>query len=281
VVVVDGSEESIESLIRSCRRSFPVEYVRHRPPSAAAQRNAGIERLLGRYSLIGLLDDDILLAPDAIERMLEFWGTDESSDVAGASFNQQGQETVTETGFFKRSRFSDALGLYCRTPGGVARSGWQALIGTAWENTSAEWIPTTAAVWRAEVLERHGFDEFFHSYSYLEDLDFSYGISKRHRLMVVANARYEHHTADGGRVDDRSFGRIETRNRLYFVRKHGLSLGRCFAGLAVRWAMTLGGAVKSRDRALWQRAVGNLEGIAEHVGCGEGRTASIETQSRR
>jgi hypothetical protein len=71
----------------------------------------------------------------------------------------------------------------------------------------------------------------------------------------------------------RSFGRIETRNRLYFVRKHGLSLGRCFAGLAIRWAMTVGGAVKSRDRGLLQRAVGNLQGVAEGFGRQSARQA--------
>ncbi len=37
----------------------------------------------------------------------------------------------------------------------------------------------------------------------------------------------------------RQFGRVEVRNRLYFVRKHGLSIGRCYTGLAIRMASLL------------------------------------------
>lgn len=263
LVVVDASAESAAPLLEGRLRSSRIEYLRHHPPSAAAQRNAGIARLAGRYPLVGLFDDDIWLAPDAVERMLAFWASEASRGVAGAAFNQQGFESIGEQGSLKRSRLADALGLYRHTPGRVAPSGWHSLIGTVSRDTAADWIPTTAAIWRAETLRHWRFDEFFHGYSYLEDLDFSYSVSRQARLMVVAQAPYEHLPAPGGRLDARRFGRIESRNRLYFVRKHGLSLAACLAGLGIRMGMSLGESLGHLDRSLSLRALGNLEGIGE------------------
>ena len=266
LVVVDASAESVSPLLEGRLRASRIEYVRHHPPSAAAQRNAGIARLAGRYPLVGLFDDDIWLAPDAVERMLAFWASQASRGVAGTAFNQQGLESIGERGWLKRSRLADSLGLYRRTPGRVAASGWHALIGTVSVDSPVEWLQTGAAVWRAQVFDRWRFDEFFQGYSYLEDLDFSFSVSRQARLMVVADARYEHRSASAGRLDARRFGRIESRNRLYFVRKHGLSLAACLAGLGIRMGMSLGESLGHLDPSLSLRALGNLEGIGEGLG---------------
>jgi len=220
VIVVDGGDEPVESLVHGTKYGFPVEYLRHRPPSAAAQRNAGIALLKGRHALIGLLDDDIQLAPDALEHMLAFWTSEGAHGVAGAAFCQEGMVGFGQAGLLKRSRFAEALGLYSRRPGCVAASGWHTPVGTVTEDTPVEWLQTGAAVWRSEVFDRHRFDERFHSYSYLEDLDFSYGVSRSARLVVVANARYRHfdHFSDRAGPWYREFGEMEVENRLYFVR---------------------------------------------------------------
>jgi len=268
VVVVDGGDEPVESLVHGRRYAFPVQYLRHRPPSAAAQRNAGIALLKGRYRLIGLLDDDIQLAPDALRYMAAFWESDRGVGVAGAAFCQEGQEALQRGGFLKRSRFSEALGLYSRQPGRVAASGWHAPVGTVTEDTPVDWLQTGAAVWRSEVFDGHRFDERFHSYSYLEDLDFSYGVSRSARLVVVANARYRHfdHHSNLSGAWYRRFGEMEVRNRLYFVRKHHLSVASCYLGLGIRFFQTLGEAMLSRRRVLLSRATGNLRGFSRELG---------------
>lgn len=265
VVIVDGSDRPVQSLIESRKCSFKVDYIRHRPPSAAAQRNAGIERLKGRYPFIGLLDDDIKLAPDALECMLRFWASEKARGVAGTAFCQEGKEQIGAKGWLKRSRLAEGLGLYSRRPGGVAASGWHALVGTVTEDTPVEWLQTGAAVWRAEVFDRHSFDEFYHTYSYLEDLDFSYGVSRGSRLMVVASARYRHFDHHGSLSGEwyRRFGEVEVRNRLYFVRKHRLSISACYLGLGVRFLQTVAEAVMTRRRVLLSRAAGNLHAFSQ------------------
>jgi hypothetical protein len=115
--------------------------------------------------------------------------------------------------------------------------------------------------WRRSALEAAGFDEYFDSYSYLEDLDISYSIGKHSKLAIVADAGYRHFPGVGGRVSNRRFGRLEVRNRLYFVRKHGLSVPRCLLAIAVRLFMTLSSALLRLDAAQFARAAGNLEGL--------------------
>jgi hypothetical protein len=60
-------------------------------------------------------------------------------------------------------------------------------------------------------------------------------------------------------VSARQFGRWEVRNRLYFVRKHCLSIGRCYVGLAIRFAISVGSGLVHWNTDLLNRAIGNME----------------------
>ncbi len=258
IVIVDASETPVGEL--ACGfRELNVKYLRASHPSASAQRNTGIRAVDSGIDLVGFLDDDVVLAPDAFEVMSDFWAAG-GDDLAGAGLNQM---NPPRTGFasWKRSRATAWLGLYAPEPGRVAPSGWQTITATVNSNTRVDWLPTTAALWRREVFEEHAFDEYFDRYSYLEDVDFSYAISRRRRLAVVAGARYWHYPASGGRVSNYEFGRVEVRNRLYFVRKHRLSVPRCYAGLGIRLVMTLATAARRADRGAFARAWGNLAGL--------------------
>lgn len=256
IVIVDASREPVAPLVAR----FPelnIRYLKHWPPSAAAQRNAGIGACDAAATLIGFADDDTTFEPTAFERMLHFWQS-APPDVLGAAFNirnypQRGNAPL------KHSRLAARLGLYSPWPGTVSRSGWQSVSGELKETRFVEWLPSTAVLFRREVLSSAVFDETFESYSYLEDLDMSYAISRRGRLAIVADAGFSHHPSPGGRVSARRFGRFEVKNRLYFVRKHGLSLGRCYLCLAIRLMMTAGGGLIRGDRHLLARAGGNLE----------------------
>jgi GT2 family glycosyltransferase len=258
IVIVDASREPVESVVTA----FPElrsRYLRHWPPSAAAQRNAGTRACDPSATLIGFADDDTTFEPDSFAAMLRFWES-AGEDVLGASFNildyrLPGWQSL------KRSRISARLGLYSARLGGVAPSGWQSITGQVSQTQFVEWLPSTAAVWRRDALERHTFDEYFDTYSYMEDVDLSYSIGQTGRLAIVAEAGYSHFPSAGGRISPRQFGRLEVRNRLYFVKKHGLSLPRCFLGIGIRLTMTLVTALRSCDRGALARAIGNVEGL--------------------
>lgn len=256
IVVVDASASPVESITHE----FPeltIRYLQHRPPSAAAQRNAGIRECDPNSTLIGFADDDTTFEPNAFANMLRFW-EQAAPDILGAAFNirnypARGREVL------KRGWLAQRLGLYSPNPGTVSKSGWQTVSGEVAETCFAEWLPSTATIFRRKAFQEKAFDEFFQSYSYLEDLDFSYAIGRMGRLAIVADAGFSHFPSPGGRVSSRQFGRFEVRNRLYFVRKHRLSLVRCYAGIAVRLGMSLGSALASWNADPLLRALGNVE----------------------
>jgi len=258
IVVVDASREPVESVVTALPE-LRMRYVRHWPPSAAAQRNAGIRACDPSATLIGFADDDTTFEPDSFAAMLRFWES-AGEDVFGASFNILNYRLPGGQSL-KRSRISARLGLYPARLGGVAPSGWQSVTGQVSQTLFVEWLPSGAVVWRRDAMDNHAFDEYFDTYSYVEDLDFSYSIGRKGRLAVIAEAGYSHFPSAGGRVSPRQFGRLEVRNRLYFVRKHGLSLPRCFLGIGIRLAMTLVTALLSWNRGMLARAIGNVEGL--------------------
>ena len=257
VVVVDASREPVERLVAAFPELHP-KYLRHRPPSAAAQRNSGIRASDPTTSLLGFVDDDTTFEPEAFAKMLKFWDG-APSDVVGASFNIRNYPS-REGQSLKHSHLAQRLGLYCSKPGVVCLSGWHTVIGESPRTTFVEWLPSTAALWRREVFGEHLFDEFYESAN-LEDLDFSYAVGRKGRLAVVADAGFSHFPSPGGRLSTRRFGRLEVQNRLYFVKKHRLSISRCYLGLAIRFAISLVGSVVRRDATLLRRALGNLEAI--------------------
>jgi len=258
IVIVDGSAVAVPEL--AC--AFPglsIRYRHHQPAGAARQRNAGVASLDPEADLVGFLDDDTVLPAEASAAMLNFWDT-AGTEYAGAGFNLLNPANRGRRRF-QTSPLADRLGLYCRRPGGVALSGWQSVVGTAAETCDVDWLGTGASVWRRRVFDEFRFDDYFDGYSYLEDLDFSYSVRRRFRLAIVATAGYRHFPSPAGRLSSREFGVMESANRLYFVRKHGLSLSRCYLGLAIRGLLSAGGGFRTRDSAGWRRAWGNVQGI--------------------
>jgi glycosyltransferase involved in cell wall biosynthesis len=264
LIIVDASRSPHEAITERYSSNFDLKYIRYQStPSASAQRNAGVKAVNGRIDLIGFLDDDVLLEPDAIEAMLSFWQV-APDDLGGCAFNLKnfvpaGAEAL------KHSRLASWLGLYSKERGIVMPTGWQTMTGTVTKTLYVEWLPIGASVWRRKIFERFQFEEYFEGYSYLEDLDFSYSVSRHYGLAVVAEAGFYHYHSPSGRIRMYDFGKREVANRLFFVRKHGLSVPGCYLGLAVRLLMTLCSAVKGRDRKGVQRALGNCVGICRDL----------------
>ncbi|MBI2372694.1 MAG: glycosyltransferase [Deltaproteobacteria bacterium] len=242
---------------------LPIHYLHHARPSASAQRNVGARAARGA-DLIGFFDDDIVLEPDALEGMLAFWRA-AAADVGGAALNLLNFEPPPARAL-KRSTAARWLGLYDPAPGKITPSGWQTLIGTVTETTQVDWLPSTACIWRAETLQRVAFEERFDGYSYLEDLDFSLEVGKSRRLFVVAEAGFRHHPSDNGRVSRYRFGQSEVDNRLYIVRKHGLSAPLCYLGLSIRMLMTGGSFLFRPTLGDAQRLLGNWVGLGRSIG---------------
>ncbi len=258
VVVVDGSDEPIRPDIERIVAASPLRCTlkQHWPPSAAAQRNAGLAVALSQADLIAFLDDDLTLDPEALKnacRAIAECGP----EFIGFGFNPVDGDAQRGHGALKAMRITEAMGLYSTRPGAVSKSGWHTRQVHVDRPTEVEWLLSGAVIWRASAVQNICFDEFFVQYSYLEDLEFGLQARRHGRFLLLPDATFLHVPASGGRKSRFWFGRIEVRNRHYIVCKHGFSLWRFWLGMTIRSTMTLGRGI-TRDRDELGRFGGNL-----------------------
>ena len=265
VVVVDGSDDAVSETIRVIVGASPLacRFLRHWPPSAAAQRNAGLDAVLAECDLVALIDDDVTLDNAALEILC---GHAEKRDqgIVGFGLNPVDHDAHRAYGQWKVSWLTRRLGLYSDRMATVAPSGWHSRTLNVTQVTDVGWLTSCAVAWRAAAIGDLRFDEYFEAYSYLEDLDFSLQARQLGRFVILPDVTYLHAPATGGRKSRFWFGRIEIRNRHYIVCKHGLSQWRFWLGTAIRSAMT-GVETVCGKREEFGRLIGNFAEIAAVV----------------
>lgn len=259
VIVVDGGLNPVEAAVMEFPELSPT-YLKTSKPSAARQRNLGLSAVDDGITLVGFLDDDVVLDHEAVKEMMTFW--DEAPvQIGGAAFNLANHPPL-QAKHLKALPISKRMGLYSHEKGRVLPSGFQTMIGWISKNSYVDWLCSGAVVWRRTVFDAFRFDEWFQGYSYLEDLDFSYRVGRSFRLAVVSGARYYHFPAPMGRGSGRVFGKREVLNRIYFVRKNReLSLPKCVLALGVRMGMSLAAGIRGGKPYDLLRTWGNLQGI--------------------
>jgi glycosyltransferase involved in cell wall biosynthesis len=270
VVIVDEAGEGHE-----VARAFPelnTLVIRFPRGSASAKRNRGLACVPPHIQLIGFMDDDIVLEPHALAAIRDFWRLSPGR-LGGVSCNLVNHPPLFASRL-KSLKLASRLGLYDARGGKVLRSGFQTLLGFVLQTQYVQWLPSTAVVYQRQVLAEHAFDEWFQDYSYLEDLDFSYSISRKYQLAVLAGARFYHYPSPVGRTDPFRFGKKEVLNRLYFVRKHPeLSPAACALALAVRAAMSIMLGVRNFEGEYFRRVLGNLIAASSSLTGGLGPAA--------
>lgn len=223
-------------------------------------RNGGVKEARPDIDLIGFFDDDIVLEPQTFEALLNFW--DAAPEDLGAVGCNLVNYTPGNAGRLKSLRLTSRLGLYDTAKGAVMPSGFQTLTLGIQSDTWVRWLPSWAVIYSRKVLSEFGWDPWFESYSYLEDLDLSYRVSKKYRLAMVADARFYHYPSNIGRPNWYLFGKKEVLNRLYFVSKHPeLSRPLCCLALSIRAAMSFSLGVAHGDFGYFKRIAGNLAGL--------------------
>ncbi len=259
IIIVDGGGTPVSEVCREFE-DLNIKYIRSVPPSSSRQRNKGVEVVAPQVSHVGFLDDDCILEKDAISKMFEFWAA-APANTAGAAFNMLNYRQ-TDASFLKALPLFHRLGIYSMEPGRVSASGFHIMIGKVTRPICVQWLPSGAAVWRRSIFENHRFDEWYDGYGYLEDLDFSYEIGKKHRMVVVADAGYRHFPDWSDRFGKFGFGRKEVLNRLYFVRKHPeISIPKCYATLVLRTLISFYLGFIEPGEGNFQRTLGNICGL--------------------
>jgi glycosyltransferase involved in cell wall biosynthesis len=256
VVVVDGSEKPVEDVVASFG-DMAVEYVRCIPPSLARQRNAGMAKLGPQISVAGYLDDDVVLEPDAIERMHAFWEA-APSDIGGAAFNIV-NNPVPKVMFLKQ-----LFGIDSRKPGRVLASGFPSSIPPQTAQIETDWLFGGATLWRRHVINEFAYDEWFIGTGFMEDVEYSFNVRGRYRLVLVAEARLVHRSHPVRPDRQYLLGWWQVVNRMYFVSKYrhrGMSIARAWWATVGLIVLNTLAAIWRRSPQHWNRARGNVAGL--------------------
>jgi glycosyltransferase involved in cell wall biosynthesis len=211
IIVINGGE-SIEEVVSSFSDSLPIEYHECYPPGQIRQRNMAISMLNKTTSLVGVLDDDIVLLPKAIENMVDFWNKT-LSNTAGVSFN------IVNVPPYKHSLLGGLMIMSAAKQGVVLSSGINTSIESVPETIRSEWLCGGATVWKQEIVQKFMLKEINTRWAACEDVLFSYPIGKKFPLYVCADAkvRHEHVLDHKVGMKYRFYGKTQTLWRLYFV----------------------------------------------------------------
>lgn len=259
LVVATGT--NIEHVVLRFRDVLPVEYFHSVEPGQIRQRNLGLAELDDSTPLVGFLDDDLLLDPDALEKMIGFWNRSDPQ-TAGVAFN------IVNAPAYPASRLQ-RLFTGAPQPGRVLRSGYNTRIDAVDRDIRTEWLGGGYTVWRRSILEQYRQPELKTKWAIGEDIRFSYPVGKHHPLYVCAAAKVQLvPTFDQVPPDavHRYRGRKGALAVFYFASTHPeLSRLACLRLLAMKCVAQALSALRRRDRALLQSAAGQASAIGTCV----------------
>jgi len=224
VLIVDGSDSPIEYLLKD----FPelnFKYLSVRPPGLTKQRNAGLMALPTESEWVGFLDDDLVLEPEAILNL--DLCIQKNPEVRGIGLVINNQPVFKRENILRNIFFTDA-----GAGGVVTRSGFAACIRPVKKDLDVEWLYGGATFWKKEIFSEYLFDEWYSGVGYLDDVDFSYRVSRKHRLMLCASAKCFHYPHPVKKEKLYALGTWHLVAWWYFIGKHN-SFNRFF----VLWSM--------------------------------------------
>lgn len=254
VIIVDGGDETVERVVEEFP-SLNILYLREVPPSLAKQRNVGMAALEPWITLAGYIDDDIVLEPAAIEAMLAFWEST-GPDVGGTRFN------VTNEPRPRLRAIRSLFLLESNTTGKMTSSGFQSSIGAVKHSTPVQWLSGGATIWRRQVIDEFKYDEWYQGTGYLEDVDYSYRVSKKYKLIATAEARLQHYSHPLRKERNFLLGKWQAINRMYFIKKHdSFSIPLYYWSMLGEILLNVSIGIVSRDRWRLSRAWGNVVGL--------------------
>ncbi len=270
VFVVDSSDGSeTAQLVRSWEGKLPLEYLISSIRSAARQRNEGASQTTG--SLLLFLDDDVVLEPAFIEKVVAVFECDREGVVGGVSgtiVNQTFSEPSSINRFLLRFCIGHAEGGYAGRVVGPAVNFLPRDDGRGLQ--TVEWLPSGCVTYRRDVFMTEQFPEHYTGYSYAEDLHLSTRVGQRHKLLNTTEARLFHE--DAGKSTHRDWVAL---GESIVIHRHEIMIGIlnrrsvgmhlrlfCYEGL-YQGLLALREFLRTRNRSGLELQWGRFRGLAK------------------
>ncbi|MFN2489103.1 MAG: sulfotransferase [Actinomycetota bacterium] len=263
IVVIDGGDQSSKDWLDEMFESSGIELVYElTAPGRTRQLNMGAR--VCRGDPVFVVDDDVVLDGRFHEEML-------------ATFDRGGEQVGGVQGTVENDTYSNlpvrvfkTLFLLSRHTknrrGRVLPSGFYTTPISPTDAREAQALRLCGLGFRSRVFDEFSFDEFLEGYALKEDVDFSYRVSKKYRLLISPRARFRHLKSPGARIS------IREKSRMHIVNNHRIFLknldGTLLQRVAFSWAL-LGRLVFQLGKTLAREEpgyfLGALEGLSEVV----------------
>ena len=244
VLIVDSSDNpsANRALVAGLAKTAPVP-VEHQvsAPGMTVQRNIGLAQV--DSDVVFFPDDDSLVHPGALERMMRIYDRDTEGRIGGVGGAEvtappEGVLPARKTSYDKRpvdrlrariaplrKRLEEAA---FPDPMVLAAARLQARMDPPepWleeeDAARVEWITGFRMSFRTEAVRRVGFNEHLGRYALYEDIDAGLGVQAGGQSLVVTNgAKIYHHKAPETRANGRQMGMMNILNRAYVVLRGG------------------------------------------------------------
>jgi hypothetical protein len=245
ILIIDSSDDISENgaLIErlASTTSVPLDY-QASAPGMTVQRNIGLAQVTSDVTFFP--DDDSLVHPEALARMMHIYDRDTRGQIGGvcaiesatppqgvlygkcAVYQKRTADRIRSRIAPLRTRledviFPDPMKLVARRlQSGLPRpEDWLAAENAVW----VEWMTGFRMSFRTAIAQQVGFNETLGHYALYEDIDAGLGVlAGGHSLVASQDARIYHHKAPENRTVGRQIGVINILNRAYVVLRSGV-----------------------------------------------------------
>ena len=220
IFIVDASTIAVPAddiLAQARSTGIRAEWVRQFERNGGFHKTATWNAIVARAvgDVIFFLDDDVVPQADYLKQHLAIYEGAAGGSIAAVKGN------VVNRG---RDKYSETLARLFMLPGPgngrIKRSGYQTHDYETPDVHAVDTAGTGVLSVRASVCREVAFDEWFHDASIHEDMDFTYRLSRKHKLVQSPTPQLVHEHALAGRPDQRAYHRMAALNHYYFFRKN-------------------------------------------------------------
>jgi GT2 family glycosyltransferase len=225
----------------------------HSQPGLTFQRNQGISQ--ASTDIVFFFDDDLILSSTYVDLLMTVFI---SSPHYGGGMGQiiQNLQRQKRGGDLFRRVF---LLQQARREGKLLPSGLPTYPHGHALFKEVEILSGGMAAYSLSVLRENKFDEYFTGYAYMEDVEYSYRVSRKHKLFYEPKAIAEHRHSPIARDQIADNRKMYLVNHHYIFNKH--LFPRCKMCLfPYLWAI-LGLLLQSLWLRQWQALAGYIQGI--------------------
>ncbi|NBB95369.1 MAG: glycosyltransferase [Planctomycetes bacterium] len=215
IVVNDGRDDLRADLIDDLNASaVSARFLRRDEASSTASRNAGLGAAAGDVML--LLEDDIVLPPDFIARLVDLYAADADGVVGGIGPTVREPDTELPSGRLWLA-VERALGRGRWGPHHVASRYASLPPELAGRLLPVRKLSAGGLSLRGEVAAAFHFDEMLSGYAWGEDRELTFRIAPHHALYRAPELVVLHHRQAGGRGDWKARGRAYISNTCHIA----------------------------------------------------------------